>query len=238
MTPMTRRAFPAGIGVRHHIYPATELNYRIRFQNTGTDTAFTVLIIDTIAPELDLRTFRKGGASHNYSLELREDRSLIFTFDDIRLPDSTTNLAASQGFVDFSITPYADLPLGTRVENQAAIYFDFNEPIFTNTTFHTVDEDFLERIDWLPALGQRAAQWRVFPNPASDYAVVDIQITDGENASGEVRLLDIHGRSLHRVVLHNGQAQFATAGLPAGMYTVQWWSSEGQLWGSGRLVVR
>ena len=30
----------------------------------------------------------------------------------------------------------ADLPIGTSFENSAAIYFDFNDPVITNTTTH------------------------------------------------------------------------------------------------------
>lgn len=32
-----------------------------------------------------------------------------------------------------------NLPLGTRIENSAAIYFDCNAPIITNTYFHTIN---------------------------------------------------------------------------------------------------
>ena len=36
-------------------------DYKIRFQNTGTDTAFVVIIRDTIDAGLDLTTPRTGG---------------------------------------------------------------------------------------------------------------------------------------------------------------------------------
>ncbi|MCB0768818.1 MAG: SprB repeat-containing protein, partial [Flavobacteriales bacterium] len=39
------------------------IDYTIRFQNTGTDTAFHVVISDTIATNLDLRTFVAGASS-------------------------------------------------------------------------------------------------------------------------------------------------------------------------------
>jgi uncharacterized repeat protein (TIGR01451 family) len=38
------------------------IDYVLRFQNTGTDTAFNVVVTDTIAAELDLATFIQGAA--------------------------------------------------------------------------------------------------------------------------------------------------------------------------------
>jgi hypothetical protein len=39
--PNDKQGFPTGFGAKHYIRPGTELEYLIRFQNTGTDTAFT-----------------------------------------------------------------------------------------------------------------------------------------------------------------------------------------------------
>jgi hypothetical protein len=65
-------------------------------------------------------------------------RELVFTFENILLPDSTTNFEGSLGHVYFQVKPRAGLVPGTVIENTAAIYFDFNAPIITNTTFHTI----------------------------------------------------------------------------------------------------
>ncbi|MEK7254261.1 MAG: hypothetical protein AAB316_05915, partial [Bacteroidota bacterium] len=57
---------PQGEGQIHPLQP--EITYQIRFQNTGTDTAFNVRItdrIDTVA--FDLLTLRMIAASHDYS---------------------------------------------------------------------------------------------------------------------------------------------------------------------------
>jgi hypothetical protein len=60
-----------------------------------------------------------------------------FVFENIMLPDSNVNEATSHGFVKFTIHPRSDVPLGTSIPNSAAIYFDFNEPVITNTSIHT-----------------------------------------------------------------------------------------------------
>ncbi len=54
------------------------------------------------------------------------------------LPDSTRDGVGSNGFIQFSIKPLADLPEKTRIENFADIFFDYNPPIRTNTVFNRI----------------------------------------------------------------------------------------------------
>ena len=115
-----------------------ELIYTIRFQNTGNDTAYTVSIKDQLDAGLDLTSLRVIDQSHSCAVTLDDKASLTVSCPDIFLPDSTTNLAASQGFVRFGITPLDGVPDGRRVENTASIFFDGNAPIITNTVFNTV----------------------------------------------------------------------------------------------------
>jgi uncharacterized repeat protein (TIGR01451 family) len=132
-----------GFTANHIIAPGTALEYLIRFQNTGTDTAFVVTISDTLSQYLNPETFEMGAASHPYQLSMQTSANgktaLRWQFNHINLPDSNTNLLASQGFIQFRISPKDSLPLGTTVFNDAAIYFDFNPPIITNQTLITYD---------------------------------------------------------------------------------------------------
>ncbi len=52
------------------------------------------------------------------------------------LTPSSTDLESSQGLVVYSIMENAALPIGSEIENTAYIYFDFNPPIVTNTTYN------------------------------------------------------------------------------------------------------
>lgn len=129
--PNLKEAFPNGqFGA--YIDNDWELEYNIHFQNTGNDTAFTVVIEDQISTYLDLSTLKIGAASHPFTWELKYNRELVFTFNDILLPDSTTNLPRSQGFVQFFISPNPGLPVLTNIDNSAAIFFDANDPIITD----------------------------------------------------------------------------------------------------------
>ena len=113
-----------------------DLIYTIRFQNTGNDEAYDIIIRDTLDENLDPTTFRVLSTSHPNSLitSMEADQFLTFNFENIYLPDSTTNFDASQGYVSYLISPKEGLAEETQIENTASIYFDFNPPIVTNTT--------------------------------------------------------------------------------------------------------
>ncbi|MBK7103469.1 MAG: DUF11 domain-containing protein [Flavobacteriales bacterium] len=46
------------------------IDYTIRFQNTGTDTAFFVVITDTLPSNLDPSTFHPGSSSHTHTVSI------------------------------------------------------------------------------------------------------------------------------------------------------------------------
>ena len=210
--PNDKQAFPRGYGSQHLLEANTDIEYLIRFQNTGTDTAFTVVILDTLSAHLDARKVRPGAASHRYDFALLDGNVLRFRFDNILLPDSNVNEPASHGFIKFRVPQQPDNPDGTFIENSAAIYFDFNDPVITNTTFHTIGDHFiLVKTD--NPLG--AAPLAVFPNPAASVAI--FQLPDpAERAVFE--LSDRLGQSLRTDVFSGNQYRFERGVLPAGVY--------------------
>jgi uncharacterized repeat protein (TIGR01451 family) len=137
--PNDKQGFPSGVTASHFIMPNQDIEYLIRFQNTGNDTAFTVVIRDTLALDFDIFSVVSGVSSHDYTFTMYGPRVLEWTFNNILLPDSTTNQEASNGFVTFRVKQNLDLANGTQLTNSADIYFDFNDPIITNQTLHTVN---------------------------------------------------------------------------------------------------
>lgn len=107
------------------------LQYLIRFQNTGSDTAFYITIKDTLQSRLDLNSLEIISASHPYTFNLNGNVA-TWDFKKILLPDSTTDEAASHGFIHFKIKPRTGLSVGDEFTNKAAIYFDYNLPVITN----------------------------------------------------------------------------------------------------------
>ncbi|MEZ4884089.1 MAG: T9SS type A sorting domain-containing protein [Chitinophagales bacterium] len=108
------------------------LDYTIRFQNTGNDTAYRVMVMDTLPQSVELESFRRGASSHHYELEFHQPNVLVWIFDNINLLDSLNNEPESHGFVSFSIRQKSENVEGLVIANQAHIYFDFNAPITTN----------------------------------------------------------------------------------------------------------
>ena len=115
----------------------SSVDYLIRFQNTGTASALRVLVTDTLDAMLDPLTFQLEGTTHPCSWFFREG-ALHFLFEDIDLPDSTTNEPGSHGAIRFNIKTRPGLLPGTVVPNLANIYFDFNEPVITEPCDLTV----------------------------------------------------------------------------------------------------
>jgi hypothetical protein len=116
------------------------LNYTIRFQNTGTDTAFTVVVRDTLDARLEWSTLQMVASSHSNNLTIDNNSQLTWTFTDIHLPDSNRNEPASHGYISYRIKPKSSVALGDTIHNYASIYFDFNLPIVTNNAFTVVKD--------------------------------------------------------------------------------------------------
>ena len=110
------------------------LDYLIRFQNTGTDTAFTVKIKNPLPVNAQLNSIEFINSSHPVQLNYNNDEQMLwFEFNNILLPDSNTNELLSHGFVRYRIKPKSTLVIGNLIENSASIFFDFNAPVITNT---------------------------------------------------------------------------------------------------------
>lgn len=113
------------------------MQYTIRFQNTGNDTAFNVYIHDTLDSKLNWNTLQIITASHNYQMNL-SDGKCLFKFPGINLVDSIHNEPGSHGYIVYRIKPLPTVQIGDVIKNTAAIYFDYNLPIYTNTEMTTV----------------------------------------------------------------------------------------------------
>ncbi|MEO6130841.1 MAG: T9SS type A sorting domain-containing protein [Saprospiraceae bacterium] len=165
--------------------------YNILFQNTGTDTAFTVKIIDPLSPILDLGTLEMLSSSQPYSYIITDGPSLFVLFENILLPDSSTNETASHGFIKFRIKPLPAFDYGTSIPNQADIYFDFNEAVSTNEA----------TLILLPPLAthetKRSVDFSISPNPVHQSISLAISTAD-RNRIDSYEIIDHLGQSVVR----------------------------------------
>jgi hypothetical protein len=229
--PNDKAALPAGYGVEHFLERSQDLSYTIRFQNTGTDTAFTVLLVDTLSAWLDPTTIRPGAASHPYTWTLSGPGIVTFRFDDILLPDSNVNEPASHGFVQFTISQRPDLADGTVIENFADIYFDYNAAVRTNTVFHTISDE-LVATGLPPAQASTPTMLRCQPVPAmGDVAVLFTEMV----THGRFELLDGWGRKVRSGTFSGDRLVLMRRGLPGGAYLGRFWQSEKEL-GYSRII--
>lgn len=164
------------------------LTYRIRFQNTGTDTAFNIFIMDTLSSHLDPATFEFLTASHNCIPEIINNNILKFTFPNIMLVDSTRNEPLSHGFVNFRIKQNPNNEYGDVINNTAGIYFDYNEPVITNTVSSSIVQD-LNSIQEF-----KLSDLSVYPNPAKNAFTIDL----GGSKTGEIQIVDAMGRIVYK----------------------------------------
>lgn len=189
------------------------MKFLIRFQNTGTDTAFQVIIRDTLSSLLDAKTIKTLSASHDYRFVLRENNIAEWHFNPIELPDSTTNEQASHGFVLFSIDGKGRLPVGKSIDNRAGIFFDFNPAVMTNTTHTKVVRRIIFRED--SAVAEEVAI-RVLPNPATSY--FNIEIDGAKDATHIFELFDATGKRMTVQSFSGARLQVQRNDLPAGIY--------------------
>ncbi|MBI2257941.1 MAG: DNRLRE domain-containing protein [Flavobacteriia bacterium] len=211
--PNDKRGFPTGITDNHFIQSNQDLEYIIRFQNTGTDTAFTVVVRDTLDIDLDITSVILGNISHDYSFRIYGQRILEWTFDNILLVDSTTNEPGSHGFIQFQVKQNKDLPEGTIINNEADIYFDFNEPVITNSTSHIINSAVYHNLLDIKEKENNLDQIFVYPNPV----LKDLFISSKDNLSKNFEIKDITGKIILKGKLANSN-QINLSQLNSGIY--------------------
>lgn len=215
---------PKGIGSNGFINRDQQLTYTIRFQNVGTFYASRIILENKVPENLDLGTFKIESVSHDYLYSIGKDGSLRVVFHDINLPDSTTNEKGSHGFFKYSIFPKNDIQGGASIENSVLIYFDYEDPMESNTVLNTIkysnNPDSYELV--------------VFPSPVETdvYFSIDEAVFD-RGASPLltiVSLFNSQGREIMRLenqgdyLLH-----FQVADLPSGTYYLRGMDNQGAM---------
>jgi uncharacterized repeat protein (TIGR01451 family) len=137
--PNDKLVTPRGIGEEGTISKDETLEYTVRFQNTGNTEAINIKIRDQIDLNLDITSIEILAASHDVQAYIQQNRWLVFQFDSIMLPDSTSNEIESHGFVKFNIRINEEVLPNTQIFNTAHIYFDYNPAVITNTVMNTIE---------------------------------------------------------------------------------------------------
>ncbi len=219
--PNEKISQPVGYTEEHVVNKQTEIKYTLHFQNCGTDTAYNVVVTDTLSPNLDITTLTLGASSHPYTFAVYAGNVLHFTFDNIKLPDSTRNKEASNGFVSFHLLPNPSVPNGTLVTNTAQIYFDYNTAIKTNQVYHTIDS-IQFRITSVKTNKDFLSDLKVYPNPFFDKAVIELQSMQSMNDI-TMKIFDLNGKIIQDKKV-GMRTELNGSDFVSGMYIIQFFS--------------
>ena len=192
--------FPAGLSapheegytIEHYILPENMVEFRVRFQNTGTLPAEDIDIyipidpnqweLNTIFPlmrsaEMQVICLHDDGLNlsmleHELPEGVTAEDLLIFSFDDIYLPDSASNPDGSQGYVYFRMQAKHTLNIGDDINAQAFIYFEQNPAVVTNETYHVIFDctSFTPMVGDTELCGGEALQFSASQANVDDYA--------------------------------------------------------------------
>ncbi len=218
---------PTGVGSPGYITRQDDvLTYHIRFQNTGTAEAYFIKVVDELDADLNPLSVHDVVASHAYTLTVKNGNVLEFFFPDIMLPDSTTDLEGSNGFITYKVNLIPNLPLGTEITNEAAIYFDYNEPVLTNTVLNTLTTT-APVVDPTAA----AARHKAYPVPAHDQLVIQADVN-----FEYVEVMDLTGRVVKTSTAPGNTAEVNVNDLAPGVYVYKIYV-DGEAPMTGKVVV-
>lgn len=159
------------------------VHYLIRFENTGTANAQTIVVKDDIdILKYDISSLVAMSGSHDFVTRITGN-SVEFIFENIQLPFDNAN---NDGYVSFKIKTKSTLNLGDSFSNKANIYFDYNAPIITNNYITTV-QNTLAAVE----NNKENTTVSIYPNPVND--VLNIQ---SKNEITKAEIFDAAGRIL------------------------------------------
>ncbi|MBN8684683.1 MAG: leucine-rich repeat domain-containing protein [Chitinophagales bacterium] len=188
------------------------VHYLIRFENTGTYPAEFIVVRDTINTNVfDLNSLEVVATSHPMYTRILQGNRVEFIYENINLPFDDAN---NDGYVAFRIRTRAGLSIGDKLENRAAIYFDYNLPIITNTA-QTVVAPLVDTY----APGDKNTI-RLSPNPATNRVYFQ-----SEQAISHVQIHSAEGRLLYSGLLQNNS--LSLEGMAQGVYWVRVYTETG-----------
>ena len=203
--PNVKEVYPIMVDPGFHDW----LTYTIHFQNTGNAPAFNIMLKDTLDSELDLNTFQVTDYSHTNTTNLN-GRILTVNFQNIQLPDSSSDPEGSIGFIQYRLKPKSTWARPHQIKNTAYIYFDFNSPIVTNTTYNSIKDI----TTGLTEEKENIAS--VYPNPTNGLFTIELSTKEKQN----LQLFDMAGNVVLSQAIENGKATIDANNLAAGIYNI------------------
>ena len=201
---------PKGTGPQGYISTSTsELIYTINFQNVGNLPAINVKVNDLLDANLDKTTLKIIGSSAPVQTNIDATGLVTFLFDNIILPDSTHDEPHSHGFVTYKVNLKPSLVAGTQINNSAAIYFDYNSAVLTNTVLNT-----LQSTTGVKELN--ASAFEVYPNPSN--GLININSTE---VITKVIVINVLGETVKSIAIDLKHVTIDITDLKSNVYFLQ-----------------
>jgi uncharacterized repeat protein (TIGR01451 family) len=194
----------------------TQLQYTINFENTGTDTAFNIYIMDTLSEYVNPRSLRIVMASATMNITLLQNGNYNiarFDFPDINLLDSSASPAQSSGAVIYTINTQSNLLPGTEIDGHAGIFFDYNAAVLTNIATATIGGCTALSV---PHLNTSPASAELYPNPATN----ELTIKTAQNTYTSFTITNTMGQLMMQQQLTQTQTKVDVTAIPPGLYYV------------------
>ena len=182
------------------------VHYLIRFENTGTYFAENVVVRDIIdTTKFDISSLVSTNGSYSFVTRITNTNRVEFIFENINLPFDDAN---NDGYVAFKIKTKPTLALGTTFSNSAAIYFDYNFPIVTNTATTTIAVLANQDFDF-------DNYFCVYPVPAKDMLHFD---SKNEIGVTSIHIYDMLGQIIQVVTNPESNTTIDVSDLKSGTY--------------------
>lgn len=211
------------------------VTYLIRFQNPRADTAYHVVVRDTLDPRLDAATLTVLATSHPYHMVQEANQVVRWYFNDIRLSPLTDGFAGTVGFILFSVRLRPFVAPGQTITNHSCVTFNHQTTRCTNQAIVWVES--AASTLTLPTDDDTNGGWLVVPSP--NYGVFEVRPAAQRAESLGSRpaqwwITDISGRTVWQGI---GPANAALPRPSPGMYHL-WVREAGQVWIRPFLVVK
>jgi hypothetical protein len=140
---------------------------------------------------------------------------LIFKYLNINLADSASNETASKGYVEYQILPKNAMVLNEKIFNTAYIYFDYNNPIVTNTSVNWCTNQIMSIDEVL----ENKSQLIIYPNPVGFGQKITLSNLNKEKS--KVTLFTINGVQVSEFEISEVKNQIDLKDLKSGIYILR-----------------
>jgi len=198
------------------------LYYTIRFENTGNANAINISIDNLIDSKLDESTLEMVSSSHNSIMD-RITNTVNWKFNNIQLPPSDPNSNVGKGYIMYKIKPKAGYAIGDIIPNTAAIYFDTNPAVITNT-FET---EFVTQLS-TPEYTKNTVT--LYPNPTKGILYLSIGNSYLDFQELKLKIVNALGQVIDQIMVRNSNEEITTKNWGgSGLYFVQILNEQGEV---------